>query len=162
MECMIDKIILATLFLSFFSHADNIDEQNQWYQAKNGMYVIRDTINDGYVATLEQSKNGTLNIYIQYVDIDGCKNKDGISGTHDPLYVNGVLVKFAQACNNEWRTFYPISQEGSNYIIKEFINKSNVEIMTYNKDFKLLFSANGFSKIYNKKQTQLTAERNAI
>lgn len=159
---MMKKIILSTLLISFFSQASNIDEQNEWYLAKNGMYIIRDSINDGLVATLETSRDGMLNIYIQYLDVDDCKNKDGMSSSHDPLYVNGTLVKFAQACNNDWRTFYPISMEGSNYIIREFMRKSNVEIMTYDKSFKALFSAKGFTKIYNEKQKITTIEKNAI
>ncbi|WP_434429076.1 hypothetical protein [Aeromonas veronii] len=74
-----NKIILSTLLLSFFSQASIIDEQNEWYLAKNGMYIIRDSINDGLIATLEKSRDGMLNIYIQYVDIDGCKDKNGVS-----------------------------------------------------------------------------------
>ncbi|WP_429215352.1 hypothetical protein, partial [Aeromonas veronii] len=132
------------------------------YLAKNGMYIIRDSINDGLIATLEKSRDGMLNIYIQYVDIDGCKEKNGVSSSHDPLYINGTLVKFAQACNNDWRTFYPISTEGTNHIIREFMRKSNVEVMTYDKSFKALFSAKGFTKIYDKKQKEITIENNAI
>ena len=157
-----NKIILSTLLLSFFSQASIIDEQNEWYLAKNGMYIIRDSINDGLIATLEKSRDGMLNIYIQYVDIDGCRDKNGVSSSHDPLYINGTLVKFAQACNNDWRTFYPISMEGTNHIIREFMRKSNVEVMTYDKSFKALFSAKGFTKIYNEKQKEITIERNAI
>lgn len=157
-----NKIILSTLLLSFFSQASIIDEQNEWYLAKNGMYIIRDSINDGLIATLEKSRDGMLNIYIQYVDIDGCKEKNGVSSSHDPLYINGTLVKFAQACNNDWRTFYPISTEGTNHIIREFMRKSNVEVMTYDKSFKALFSAKGFTKIYDKKQKEITIENNAI
>ncbi len=82
--------------------------------------------------------------------------------SHDPLYINGTLVKFAQACNNDWRTFYPISMEGTNHIIREFMRKSNVEVMTYDKSFKPLFSAKGFTKIYNEKQKEITIEKNAI
>ncbi|MFM5418446.1 hypothetical protein ACEUAV_06355 [Aeromonas veronii] len=157
-----NKIIISTLLLSFFSQASIIDEQNEWYLAKNGMYIIRDSINDGLIATLEKSRDGMLNIYIQYVDIDGCKEKNGVSSSHDPLYINGTLVKFAQACNNDWRTFYPISTEGTNHIIREFMRKSNVEVMTYDKSFKALFSAKGFTKIYDKKQKEITIENNAI
>ncbi|MDR5015332.1 hypothetical protein RF663_13965 [Aeromonas veronii] len=157
-----NKIIISTLLLSFFSQASIIDEQNEWYLAKNGMYIIRDSINNGLIATLEKSRDGMLNIYIQYVDIDGCKEKNGVSSSHDPLYINGTLVKFAQACNNDWRTFYPISTEGTNHIIREFMRKSNVEVMTYDKSFKALFSAKGFTKIYDKKQKEITIENNAI
>lgn len=71
-------------------------------------------------------------------------------------------MKFAQACNNDWRTFYPISTEGTNHIIREFMRKSNVEVMTYDKSFKALFSAKGFTKIHDKKQKEITIENNAI
>ncbi|EPX4131419.1 hypothetical protein ACW0FT_004615 [Vibrio alginolyticus] len=155
---MFKKIILLSLAaLSSGVYADTSDEINEWYIAQNEQYLIRDSINDGYYANLSSNQRGDLNVYLQFWDETKCKTDgDKVMG-HDPLYVNDKLVKYSQACNGSWRTFFPSTEAGRKYIVSQFKKKNLVEITTYKKDFKVLFSAKGFTKLFNEKRMQLDA-----
>ena len=150
-------LILACLFFSPLTFSDSLSETNEWYIAKNGQYLIRDSINDGYFAMLGANTVGELNIYLQFWDKDSCQKDGDKVLTHDPLLVNNKLVKYSQSCYGEWRTFFPSTEAGRKYIVSEFKKKNIVEITTYSKNFKVLFSANGFTKIFNAKKMEVEA-----
>lgn len=158
------KYLIALLGLVFTASAisDEISETNKWYMAQNGNYTIRDSINDGLIATLEKARDGKLNIYLKYFDEANCKDSDGSIKSHDPLSINGTLIKFGQSCNGNVHTFFPITMDGSNFIISEFKKKSNVEVSTYDKKFKALFSARGFNEVFIIENGRVNAEKNAL
>lgn len=150
-------LILGCLFFSPLALSDSLSETNEWYIAKNGQYLIRDSINNGYFAMMGTNTVGDLNVYLQFWDNDGCQKDGNKVLNHDPLLVNGKLVKYSQACNGEWRTFFPSTEAGRKYLISEFKKKNLVEITTYDKNFKVLFSAKGFTKLFNAKKIQAEA-----
>ncbi|QJT31047.1 MULTISPECIES: hypothetical protein [Aeromonas] len=158
------KIILAITFFTIAtsSLAGEQEEMNKWYMAKSGDYTIRDSINDGIFASLSKTVSGGLNIYIQRYEPEKCKESEQTTHSHEPLNINGTLVKYGQACSGQWRTFFPITSAGTDYVISEFKRKKIVEVTTYDNSFKLLFSANGFVEAFNSTNSKRVAEKNAI
>jgi len=141
------KIIKLTFLLSIFTASVSYAESEieEWYLSKSGDYLVRDSVNGTLHAQLANSKSGNPEVYIFMFDSD-CEGKESTITSHNPLYVNGTLVRYLQYCEGERRYFFPATTEGRKYLFSEFKNKSFVDISTHNKSFTAIFSAKGFSK----------------
>ncbi|WP_461535186.1 hypothetical protein [Spongorhabdus nitratireducens] len=119
---------------------------NEWYETEEGDYAIEEALHGSMYATLSESVAGDLSVYIEKYDEDKCDGSNEDVSNHEPVYINDVLVKMSQACNGSWFTIFPSSDKGRDYLINEFKVKRNVIIESYQNEYKLLFSAKGFSK----------------
>ncbi|WP_434565678.1 hypothetical protein QFW85_10895 [Vibrio chagasii] len=139
-------LFLSSIFFSSSMYAEG--EIEQWYLSKGGEYLVRESINGSLHSLLSTSKAGDLNVYIFMFD-SSCENKSTDVINHDPLYVNNKLVRFSQYCDDDRRYFYPSSEAGRNHMISEFKKRDFVEVKAHDNSYRTLFSAKGFTKIYN-------------
>lgn len=68
---------------------------------------------------------------------------------HEPLYVNKKLVRISQYCDGNLHYFYPSTDEGNTYVIREFNKSDSVEFKMYDESKRFLFSAKNFKNIYS-------------
>ncbi|MCC4960264.1 hypothetical protein, partial [Klebsiella pneumoniae] len=98
-----------------------------------------------FLITVAYSSDNFENVYIYPLyDDNTCK-----SGVYKPKQAksakfNGVLVQLADACANGAHYFYPISNQGINFVINQFFNSTSVYINQ--GDFSENISAQGFSR----------------
>lgn len=148
-------LLFSSMVVSGVSNAAG--EIESWYKSEGGEYLVRDSIHGELHSQLSTSKVGNISVYLFYLD-SSCEGKNSDVVAHDPLLINDKLVRYLQYCDGSRRYFFPATTEGRNYLINEFIKRDFVEIKTYNKDFSSLFSAKGFTKLYN----QMKAKEEAI
>jgi len=141
--------IVALFFLLGASLVRAEDEVDAWYLSKGGEYLVRESINGYMHALMSTAKSGKPYVYLVAHDPDCEKDPGNVIG-HNPLYVNGVLTRYSQYCDGSRRYFLPATDAGRMHVINEFKQKKFVEITTHDGGFKALFSAKGFTDIYNK------------
>ncbi|AUW38442.1 hypothetical protein AL543_21015 [Vibrio mimicus] len=98
-----------------------------------------------------------MTVYFQFWE-EECSSLlgDGVQA-HDPIKVNGQLVRMLQSCDGKWRTIFAASDKGRDYIINQFKKKNFVELKGYDDSYKLLFSAKNFTKLFNLKVSSSAA-----
>ena len=139
-------LLLTSVMFSCISNAEA--EIESWYLSKGGEYLVRESIDGSLHSLLSTSKAGNVTVYMFMFDTS-CKDENSDVINHNPLYVNNTLVRFSQYCDGERRYFYPSSDAGRNHMINEFIKKDFVEVKAHDNSYTKLFSAKGFTKIYN-------------
>lgn len=159
----IKEVLNITVFslLSLYSASSFSDDRaNEWYLAKTYKYAVQALTDDFFYAELDRTKGGDINVYIKMYSPEHCRENGEKVYYHDPLNVNGILVQYAQACQGSNNYFYPATPQGLKYVVSEFKRKNRVVFKTtYSKDnIKLIFSAKGFVRAYNK----LKERENAI
>lgn len=147
------KRVFISLIVGVFALGAGIasaeSEVDAWYLSKSDEYMVRDSINGNLHATMSTSKAGTPYVYIFMHDSD-CEKDDGNITTHNPLKINGVLTRYNQYCDGSRRYFLPATDAGREHLINEFKKRNFVEVATHDDSFRSLFSAKGFTDIYNK------------
>ena len=94
-------------------------EKEAWYLAKDGKYLIRDSLNGNLHGEINISKAGKTSIYFRMIN-DACKGLNSDVSALDPLYINGTLVKFNFYCDGNLSYIMPATDSGRDYLIKEF------------------------------------------
>ncbi|MBE4618264.1 hypothetical protein [Vibrio navarrensis] len=139
-------LLFTSVIFSCVSNAEG--EIESWYLSKGGEYLVRESIDGSLYSLLSTSKAGDLTVYMFMFDAS-CKDENSDVINHNPLYVNNKLVRFSQYCDGERRYFFPSSDAGRNHIVNEFKKKEFVEVKAHDNSYTKLFSAKGFTKIYN-------------
>lgn len=79
-----------------------------------------------------------------------------------PIKINGTWIKQnIQCAGSQMAIIYPSTVEGLNYVVKEF-KESRVVSYEHKDGYVLRFSANGFTKAYNKKLWESEIEEVAL
>ncbi|EHD2271104.1 MULTISPECIES: hypothetical protein [Vibrio] len=149
---------IYTLILSILSFsAVSGSEVDAWYTSKGGDYLVKDSIHGVTYGLIGVSKAGDMTVYFQFWE-EECSSLlgDGVQA-HDPIKVNGQLVRMLQSCDGKWRTIFAASDKGRDYIINQFKKKNFVELKGYDDSYKLLFSAKNFTKLFNLKVSSSAA-----
>lgn len=147
MKKIVRSLIGAFAFLVGTASAEG--EVDAWYLSQSDEYMIRDSIHGRLHALMSVSKSGKPYVYIFMYDSD-CEKDDGNITSHNPLKINGVLTRYNQYCDGSRRYFLPATDAGREHVINEFKMKNFVEVTTHDETFRSLFSAKGFTAIYNK------------
>ncbi len=98
---------------------------------------------------LSNSNSGGENLYIVPLMNDSkCKNGVVFNPKQaNSARFNGTLIKLADACDGNTHYFYPLTSEGSKFLISLFLNSSSVYLLQ--GDFSENISAQGFSATLN-------------
>lgn len=140
---------IAGVFAFWVGIASGESEVDAWYLSQGNEYMVRDSINGNLHALMSVSKAGTPYVYIFMYDSD-CEKDEGNIIPHNPLKINGVLTRYNQYCDGSRRYFLPATDAGREYLISEFKKKNFVEVATHDGSFRALFSAKGYTGVYNK------------
>lgn len=141
-------LIFLTSLLMFSTNTYAEGEMDGWYTAKNGSYLVQEMIYGYGYAELANSMNNKPHIYMFFFDPEGCKKIGTEILTHNPIYINKKLVRFSQNCVDDRHMFYATTDEGNDYIIKQFLKSDVVEYRPYDSEIKYLFSAKNFKEIF--------------
>lgn len=147
---VVKNLLLSFLFFSFSAFVIAEDEIDAWYLSKGGDYLVQESTKGNLFALLTRSKGGEIRIYFTMSDAS-CEKSDGKIIPHNPLSIDGKLVRFSQYCEPETQTrvFYPSSDEGAKYLLGEFKGKKFVNVMIHDGSYTFIFSAKNFSDVYS-------------
>ncbi len=124
------------------------ERMEEWYKTVEGQYAVMESVHGGLFATLAISHAGNIRVYLKALQPDHCAEYGERILDHDPLYVNGTLVKYSQQCHGEWNYFHATTAKGSEYLVEQFRTSRSVEVRTV-EDISFVFSAMGFIDAYN-------------
>ena len=146
----VKSVLLSALFLFFSGLAVAEDEIDAWYLSKGGQYLVQESTKGNLYALLTRSKGGEVKVYFTLDDSD-CEKDSGKIIPHNPLSIDGKLVRFSQYCIPEQKTrvFYPSTDEGGKYLLGEFKSKKFVDVMIHDGSYTFVFSAKNFSQVYS-------------
>ncbi|WP_087025827.1 hypothetical protein [Thaumasiovibrio subtropicus] len=139
----------ALVALAFAFPAFAAEETEAWYLSNGDEYLVQEALHESLYALLSISEGDEVSVYLFFDDED-CLTEDGDVYEHNPLLINGQLVKMSQYCDDIRRYFFPSSEAGRKHLIDQFIKKNVVEIKSHDDSFRTLFSAKGFTKLYRK------------
>jgi hypothetical protein len=140
-------IAAALIISSFSAFADG--EMDGWYISSKGLHLVREVVYGNLYGQINYSRGNQIRFYIFNPNNPDCEKnigKDIIS--HDPVYVDKKLVRMNQYCEGTAHYFYPATDAGNAYVIKEFSKSGSVEFKTYDESVRFVFSANNFKSIY--------------
>lgn len=140
-------LVASSIAASSLSFAD--ERKEGWYTTVSGDYSVRESLYGFIYATLGTSKGGDARIYLESYSPDHCRENGERVIEHNPLYINGTLVKFAQHCRGEWNLFFAVTKAGSDHLVNQFKRSRSVEVKTLDGT-ALIFSAMGFSDHYRR------------
>ena len=140
--------IILALFSATVSAEDEIDA---WYLSKGGQYLVKESTGSTIYALLSESKSGSIRVYLTMYD-ESCEKASEEIMRHNPLKVNGQLVRFSQYCEkaSSNRIIYPSTDEGAEYLMREFKNKKFVDIVAHDDEYGFIFSAKNFMEVLKK------------
>lgn len=131
---------IFTLFLTLLSFtALSNSEVDDWSTSKGGgEYLVKDSIHGIAYGLIGVSKAGNMAVYVQFWD-EKCSSilGNGVQA-HDPVKVNGKLVRMLQSCDGYWRTIFAASDKRREYVINQFKKKNFVELKGCGDGCKLL------------------------
>lgn len=148
------------IIFALLSSTVNAEEEiDAWYLSKGGQYLVKESTGSSIYALLAESKSGAIRVYLTFHDED-CKNASEQIMRHNPLKVNGQLVRFSQYCDSDSgeRIVYPSTDDGAKYLMREFKNKKFVDIVAHDDEFGFIFSAKNFTEVLER----FSSESNAI
>lgn len=136
------KKLLAALILLTSTNAMAL---NQWVtDNKNGNPMVISE-QGKFLITVAYSSSNFENIYLYPLYEDNtCKSNNYRPKQAKSAKFNGVLVQLADACMNGVHYFYPLTDQGINFVINQFFNSTSVYINQ--GDFSENISAQGFSR----------------
>lgn len=146
---------LLLMLASVSAHAE--PEREGWYLSTGGEYLVREKHNGNLHALLSTSRGGETVVYVYYFDED-CKTETSNMQTHDPLEINGTLVRYQQYCDGDRRYFLPATEAGRAYLLQAFRSSNQVEFVMLDQTTRFLFSARGFTAM----QTKMEAVRRGL
>ncbi len=144
-----NKIIIPFyILMAVGAHAEG--EMDGWYNSNSGLYLVQEVIYGKYYGQIAYSKSNQLRFYIVNPNDPDCVKSIGNDIVkHEPLYVNKKLVRISQYCDGNLHYFYPSTDEGNTYVIREFNKSDSVEFKMYDESKRFLFSAKNFKNIYS-------------
>lgn len=140
-------ICIAAMLVSLNIHAEG--EMDGWYTSNNGLYLVREMVYGKLYGQMTYSKSNQIRFYIIDPNDQDCVKKIGTDIiSHDPLYINKKLVRMNQYCDANIHYYYPATDEGNSFVIKQFNNSESVEIKMYDDSIRFIFSGKNFKNIY--------------
>lgn len=109
----------------------------------NNGYVFCRSNDDRLLISPMFASGGGVNMYLYTLPTTPC-NVSGQVNIVSSLYINNVLVQFGENCSSYGISDFPITINGSNYVINEFMTKRNVVLSDSYGKYITTFDATGF------------------
>lgn len=140
---LVPLLLLASLPAQSEPAPQTEAERQGWYLSTGGEYLVREQHAGNLHALLSTSRAGETVVYVYYFDND-CKTETTHMQPHDPVEINGTLVRMQQYCDGDRRYFLPATDAGRAFLVQAFRSSNRVEFVLMDQTHRFLFSAKDF------------------